>query len=64
MSTSTVRQTGLDAGLAAGMRVIALTTTEPAAKLFRAHGVYESFEGIDLDAWIDNGPLSVTSPPR
>jgi len=44
--------TGIDAALNAGMHVLAITTTEDAANLSRAHGVYPGFADISLDEWI------------
>jgi beta-phosphoglucomutase len=43
---------GVAAGIAAGMRVIALTTSEPAERLAAAHGIFDSFAEIDLDYWL------------
>lgn len=43
---------GVEAALAAGLRVIALTTTEPADRLVAAHRVVASFGEIDLDDWL------------
>ena len=43
---------GIEAARAAGMRVLAITTTEPAANLARAHGVYGGFAEISLESWL------------
>ena len=43
---------GIEAALAAGMRVIALTTTEPPSRLTRATAVVSGFDQIDLDRWV------------
>ena len=39
--------TGILAGLAAGMRVLAVTTSFPAAKLAAAHRIVDSLQGLD-----------------
>ncbi len=43
---------GIDAALAGGMQVIALTTTDTASSLTRATVVHADFDDIDLQAWI------------
>ncbi|HLU47107.1 MAG TPA: HAD family phosphatase [Planctomycetota bacterium] len=43
---------GVEAGLAASMTVIALTTSEPPSRLERAHAVLSGYDAIDLDEWI------------
>ena len=43
---------GIEAAKAAGMRVLAITTTEPAGNLSRAHGVYGGFAEIPLESWL------------
>jgi beta-phosphoglucomutase len=43
---------GVEAGLRAGMRVIAMTTSEPRARLERAHAVVDGFGSIDLEQWL------------
>jgi HAD superfamily hydrolase (TIGR01509 family) len=43
---------GVEAALAAGMRVIALTTSEPPDRLLAAHAVVGGFADIDLDRWL------------
>jgi beta-phosphoglucomutase family hydrolase len=43
---------GVEAALAAGMRVIALTTTHDRARLARATAVYGGFEEIPLARWL------------
>ena len=43
---------GIGAALAAGMRVIALTTTQPAESLAGAHAIAGGFDEIDLDTWL------------
>ena len=42
---------GIASGVAAGMRVIALTTSEPPPRLSQADEIVDGFEAIDLDAW-------------
>jgi beta-phosphoglucomutase len=39
--------TGIAAGLAAGMKVLAVTNSYPAAKLAAAHRVVDSLAGLD-----------------
>jgi beta-phosphoglucomutase len=39
--------TGIAAGLAAGMKVLAVTNSYPAAKLSAAHRVVDSLAGLD-----------------
>ncbi|MBI4603219.1 MAG: HAD family phosphatase [Planctomycetes bacterium] len=43
---------GVEAARAAGMRVLALTTTEASANLSRADAVYGGFREIELDRWL------------
>jgi beta-phosphoglucomutase family hydrolase len=43
---------GVEAARAAGMRVLAITTTEPAPNLSRAHGIYGGFAEIPLEPWL------------
>jgi beta-phosphoglucomutase len=43
---------GIEAALAAGLRVLALATTEPEEHLGRAHAVYGSFAEIEVDRWL------------
>ena len=43
---------GVQAAIAAGMDVIALTTTKPRASLTDATAVCDSFDAIDLDEWV------------
>jgi beta-phosphoglucomutase len=42
---------GVEAARAAGMRVLALTTTEKASNLSKATAVFSSFSEVDLDHW-------------
>jgi sugar-phosphatase len=53
---------GVRAGKAAGMRVIALTTTYPAAELTEADAVLESLVGVT--ARLQHGSLCLELPPR
>lgn len=43
---------GIEAALAAGMRVIALTTTEPTERLARATAVHDGFAEIRVEDWV------------
>jgi len=43
---------GIEAGVAAGMRVLALSTTRPASELTRADAVFAGFDDIPLDDWL------------
>lgn len=45
--------TGIQAARAAGMRTLAVTTTHPRGELTAATAVFDSFEGIDLDDWVE-----------
>jgi beta-phosphoglucomutase len=44
---------GVEAALAAGMRVLALTTTEPSEKLAAATAMYASYAEISLEDWFE-----------
>ncbi|HVR75948.1 MAG TPA: HAD family phosphatase [Planctomycetota bacterium] len=48
---------GIEAARAAGMRVIAVTTTEPVSALARATAVYASFADIPFEVWISERGL-------
>lgn len=43
---------GIEAARRAGMRVLALATTEVEDRLAAAHGIYRSFADIPLDDWL------------
>jgi beta-phosphoglucomutase len=47
---------GIEAGLSAGMTVLAITTTEEPEKLSRAHAVYAGCQDIPLEDWIRTAP--------
>lgn len=46
---------GVAAGLAAGMTVVALTTSEPPSRLAAAHRIVSGFDRVDVDAWFGLG---------
>ena len=47
---------GVSAAVAAGVRVLALTTTATAARLHQATAIFPDYSGIDLDHWIGAPP--------
>ena len=57
---------GVEAARAAGMRVIALTTTEPGHGLSRADAIYAGFHEIPVNAWLstDSSASAPAVPTR